>query len=287
MDVFEIAGWRIERIEEMRRPMRAPDGMFSAWDAAVLDADWLRPDHIDPATGYYVATIGGFLLTGHGRRILFDAGVGGGKHRPSFARYHRLDSPFAARLGDAPVDTLLLSHLHVDHAGGATRWRDGAWRPAFPDAPVLVGDVELAHARAADPARDDAGQIWQDSIAPLEQAGLLRPVTLPHQVAPGLTLLPAPGHTPGQAVLRIAGGGQALLLLADVAHSILQVLRPDWNTIFCEDQPTARATRQRILAEAAAEGAWLWPTHCSHAGPFRVEPHGQGFHPRFAAAVPA
>ena len=184
---------------------------------------------------------------------------------------------------------MVLTHLHVDHVGGATVLADGAWRPAFPTARHIVGAAELEDARRKahlpDPP-DDADMIFGDSVAPLERAGLLEAVDLPAILAPDLTLEAAPGHTLGHAMLRLRAEGDEALFTGDVAHSILQLLDPDLNTVFCEHPDLARRTRRAVLEEAAARGVLLLPQHFGHAAPLRVRRDGRGFRPERVAPPP-
>lgn len=291
---LRLGAWTLDRIEELRGAVRTPAAMFPGWDPGILAGrGWLFPQHL--ASGRYVASVGGWLLRGHGRTVLLDTGVGTGKPRPSHPRYDRFASPFLhrlAELGVSPddVDTVVLSHAHVDHVGGTTTPDGSGWRLTFPAARHLIGQGELEDAqRKADAtsADTDDGLIFADSIAPVLAAGRLDSVLLPTPIAPGLTMEWAPGHTLGHAMVRLASDGVEALFTFDVMHSVLQVLRPDWNTCFCEHPEVAAATRIRVLAEAARRRLLLFPTHFGHAGPFRVAAAGDGFRPEFLAMAAA
>ena len=43
------------------------------------------------------------------------------------------------------IDTVMCTHLHVDHVGWNTSLVDGAWVPTFPNARYLVAESEWAH----------------------------------------------------------------------------------------------------------------------------------------------
>lgn len=123
------------------------------------------------------------------------------------------------------VRYVILSHLHLDHAGGMCH---------FPDAVFVVQKSELRHAWWPDPW---TGQVYcfndykgtrgfnfiqLDGDADLFQDGTLR-------------LISTPGHTPGHQVviLRLENRGP-ICLAADVAHlrEAYQTLTPmpyDWN----------------------------------------------------------
>ncbi len=97
------------------------------------------------------------------------------------------------------------------------------------------------------------------------------------EILAGLTARAAPGHTAGQLAIELRAGG---LFTADVFHQPMQIVRPDWNSRFCEVPAQAIATRRRLLERALAEQTVLFPSHpgAPHAG--RVA--GTAAHMRFA-----
>ncbi len=73
-------------------------------------------------------------------------------------------------------------------------------------------------------------------------------------VAPALTAVPLPGHTPGHTGYRVASGGKDLLVWGDIVHvPPLQFARPDWSIAFDVDMDAAAATRRRTLDMARAD----------------------------------
>ena len=97
-------------------------------------------------------------------------------------------------------------------------------------------------------------------------------------VAPGVELLPLPGHTPGQGgylFTPAAARPSPLLILADALHLAIQAEDPDIGLVYDLDPARAAATRRAILARAAAEG---WTVAGAHLPGFaRVVPSGAGF----------
>jgi glyoxylase-like metal-dependent hydrolase (beta-lactamase superfamily II) len=144
-----------------------------------------------------------------------------------------------AALGVAPADisTLVFTHLHGDHCGGALV--DGA--PVFANARVMLHPAEHAH--------------WQDRDAPAARviaayADHIVLVTDGQAVADGVTVWALPGHTPGHIGLRIGAG---LVIVGDIFHSAaLQLPDPEVATIYDVDADVARQTRIAALAEFAA-----------------------------------
>ena len=114
-------------------------------------------------------------------------------------------------------------------------------------------------------------------MLPIIQAGQAEFVSGEHAVHELLTIVPTPGHTPGHISIRAGRGAETGVFLGDVIHNPVQMALPDLNSAYCEDGPTARATR-RALLEAAVEGNHLLiPGHFAAPHIGRVRPAGNGF----------
>ncbi len=189
--------------------------------------------------------------------VLVDAGIGNGKERPDRPAWHRRTGDFLDRLraiGYRPddFDIVINTHLHADHVGWNTTGSGDTWRPTFPNARYIVPKGELAHwsgLYAQD--KHTLHGAFADSVQPILDAGLYDAVDLPSQIIPGLWLEPAPGHTRGMAVVRLATDGAELLIMADVLHSPIQLATPELTSNFCVDPAQALATRRRLLDACA------------------------------------
>ena len=154
-----------------------------------------------------------------------------------------------ARVGVQPgdVDLVVLSHLHFDHAGGATALdAQGRVLPAFPRARYLLQQRDLDNARGAH-LRERASYLpknWE----PLEAAGLLDLLQGQVEILPGLSLVPVPGHTPGLQALVLSAGGRKLYFPTDLiptAHHI----QPAWVGSYDLDVTTCLRQRLKLLDE--------------------------------------
>ena len=102
------------------------------------------------ARGILKCAIQSFVLRTDGRTILVDSCVGEGKDRPEIPAWSRrpgtgfLDRLRAAGVDPAAVDTVLCTHLHIDHVGWNTIAADGSWAPTFHNARYLAGRTEQA-----------------------------------------------------------------------------------------------------------------------------------------------
>ncbi|GAA1681103.1 hypothetical protein MMUR_06370 [Mycolicibacterium murale] len=104
------------------------------------------------------------------------------------------------------------------------------------------------------------------SIQPILDAGLADIIDIPHVVAPGFTLVPAPGHTPGHVMVDITSNGERILLSGDTFHHPCQIAHPEWDDLADTDLPAGVAARRQILADIADTSTRLLGSHFSHPG---------------------
>ncbi|MEE1752830.1 MBL fold metallo-hydrolase [Streptomyces sp. SP18CS02] len=229
------------------------------------EADWARAVLLDPGAagpdGTWLLDFRCFAIARPGGRwALVDAGIGpsegpAAEWGPVPGRLPALLTE--AGIAPADVETVILTHLHEDHAGW-TSTPDG--EPFFPAARYVVQRAEVA---ALD--RDD--RVWDWTVAPLRATGQLHEVDGRHRLAPGLTLLPTPGHTAGhQSVLVEQGAGaRDVLITGDAVVHAVQLAAPEVPYSHERDRATARASRQALLADAVERGALLATAHLTRA----------------------
>jgi glyoxylase-like metal-dependent hydrolase (beta-lactamase superfamily II) len=239
---------------------------------------WLRP-HFADADGKLLMSVHCFVIESAGRTIVVDTCVGNDKPRQN-PGWNRLQSSFLQDLAAAgfplhSIDTVLCTHLHVDHVGWNTRWQDGRWVPTFPQARYLFARTEWAHwsaqAAARRAATPDAGpelaaldDVFGDSVQPILDAGLADLVDTDHRLTDAVWLEPTPGHTPGHVSVRIQSQGRQAVITGDLMHHPIQCSEPDRLVKFDSDSDMARATRRRFLACCAADRSLVLGTHFPH-----------------------
>ena len=290
---FRLGDVVVHRVGEMLSPGFDPAFLFPDFDPAVFDEDpQLRGSNFwDAASGKLMSSMQSWVFRIGAEVVLIDTGCGNDKIRtePAFARFHRLSLPYLQMLADAgirpdDVTTVVNTHLHVDHIGWNTRWEDGRWMPTFPRARYVIGAAEWAHWQDphGGPALHPQGlPAIEDSVRPIWDAGLVELVDDGDEILPGITAQAAPGHTAGQLAFELRTGGASGLFTADVFHQPMQIVRPDWNSRFCEVPEQAVATRRRILERALAEQMVLFPSHpgAPHAGRISGSPTTMRFAP--------
>lgn len=196
--------------------------------------------------------VNAFLLQADGRTMLVDAGAGDTLgpltgHLPMALQ--------AAGVTAEAIDTVLLTHVHSDHANGLL---DSAGALAFPRAEILVHEGELAHwlddARLAAAPAASQPAFHRARRVLTACAGQIRPLGA-GRLPPWVEAVPLPGHTPGHTGYRIASGGEQLLIWGDIMHvPAVQLPHPATGVVFDVDREMAVATRQRICGILAREG---------------------------------
>ena len=107
------------------------------------------------------------------------------------------------------------------------------------------------------------------------------------EVAPGITAVPLPGHTPGHTGYRIESGAESLLIWGDITHvPEVQIPRPDVTVIYDVDPGQAEASRRRILAETATAGQLVAGMHIHFPGYAHVDPRRRRLPPAAGALAP-
>ncbi len=259
-------------------------------DRAVLAGlrDFLEPEHANLTNDTISLTIQSFVLRVGGRTLLIDPCVGEHKERPVPPEWNlRKDTGYLERLSAAGVnpeeiDVVFCSHLHSDHVGWNTRLRDGRWVPTFPNARYLIGRTEMAHWEKMLALGTTRYYALEDSVLPVVSAGQVDLVDDGYEPAPGLSLLPLPGHTPGQMGLNLRSGGERAVFCGDAIHSPVQVLCPELSAGLDTDRNQSRHTRMALLQSLAQNGDWLVPAHFRGTHRARIRAVGQGFFPEFA-----
>ena len=188
-----------------------------------------------------------YLVTGDSGVVLVDTGIGpaGGEAASWLGVAGRLPGLLASAGVEAgDVDTVVLTHIHLDHAG----WNLAAEVPRFGNATYVVQAAEVEHARGT--------ATYANLIRPIAEAGQLRTVTGEASVG-GVKLLPTPGHSPGhQSVLT-----ERAVLGGDVLVHPAQARWPELTYVYERDPAVAVTSRREVLALAAANGIPIAAAH--------------------------
>lgn len=176
-------------------------------------------------------------------------------HKPSL-----LEQLATAGIAADDLTDVIITHAHFDHFNGLTYLKDGRYVPVFPNARHYLGK--------ADWRPDRFSALEAQTLQVIHAAGLLTLVDGPYPITAGLTILPAPGETPGHQIVHVQHGSQEIYIVGDLYHHPLELTDPALHISWAA--PVAMQASKAILIErAASSGATVFFTHI--AGPYRVE----------------
>ena len=230
----------------------------------ILPIGWLQPDFADER-GRLKMSIHALVVETPSRRIIVDTCLGNDNENRRIPTWNNLQTSFLADLAASgyareTIDTVICTHLHVDHVGWNTMLDGGRWVPTFPNARYLMGRVEFDHWTGRHD-REDMEAVLADSVTPVWEAGLADLVETDHRICDEISLLPTLGHTPGHVSVRIASQGEEALITGDFMHHPCQVARPDWSSTADSDPAEAGRTRERMLTRLSDTPILVIGTH--------------------------
>jgi glyoxylase-like metal-dependent hydrolase (beta-lactamase superfamily II) len=226
----------------------------------------------------YTGTMNILLIDTGDQLVLIDTGFGA--YAPTSGQL--LPALQAEGIAAGDIDVVLLTHLHADHFGGVA---DAAGKPAFPNARYLINQAEYEFWWAEPslvelPIPDDFKQLFRDgakgALTALQDT--IEQIAPGDEIAPGVTVLAAPGHTPGHLAVEVAADGERLLHIVDAAGDpVLHLQHPDW--FFAPDNWPAQEilTRRQLFDRAATEKLLVQTYHFAFPGLGHVQQDGDGW----------
>ena len=159
----------------------------------------------------------------------------------------------AQHVSPEQIDLVINTHLHFDHAGGGTRLENGRAVPAFPNAQYIVQSAEIDH--ALHPTERDRASYFPENVLPITEAKQWRAVEGNVEIFPGISVERIPGHNADIQAVKLAGGGKALVFVADLLPTRHHVPLP-WIMAYDLYPMQTLETKRKWLRDIVANG-WI------------------------------
>ena len=213
--------------------------------------------------------------------IMIDAGSGVGQWQTNAT--HLPANMKAAGIDRNQIKTILISHFHPDHVWGLME--KGTNAAVFPEAELVVNSAEYkfwtgpGQVDKLPEGRRAAGKRISDVFPTWKNWNLVESGT---EVAPGIQILDAYGHTPGHSVFLVTSGKDQLMVSNDTMYvPALLAPHPDWQGAYDQDGPMAVTTRRRIIDRAITDKMMICGAHFPFpgAGAFAKDGNAYTFSP--------
>jgi glyoxylase-like metal-dependent hydrolase (beta-lactamase superfamily II) len=242
---------------------------YSAFFPAVPAEKWPPYQQLYPRSsrdGNFATNAQAYAVRSGGRTVLVDTALG---PNPPFGGPGQLLNDMKAKGVDpAAIDTVVFTHLHVDHVG----WNLQDGKPVFPRARYMAPEADWTFFTQESQRAQNAHIAAQ--VEPLQKLGLLDLVSGERTLTPELTIVPTPGHTPGHQSIAVVSAGERAFITGDVAHHPAQVNETEWNSGFDGDPATAAATRKRVMERLEQDGSLAVICHFPAPGYGRIVREG-------------
>ena len=215
--------------------------------------------------------------------IVVDTGLGPANFEQSKGKVGQFQTNLAAAGIDRnTVDTVIISHFHGDHINGLLTADN---KSAYPNAEIMVPSAEWKFwLDDGEMSKGTGNPILENNFKNARRVfdALGRKVTpydADKEIAPGITSVASPGHTPGHTSYIVASGPEKLLVQVDITAgaAFVFVKNPDWQFVSDVDKPLAVQTRRKLYDMAIAEKMPIQAFHAGFPGLVRVEKDGNGY----------
>ncbi len=208
--------------------------------------------------------------------VMFDTGLYSMKPNPTLPSGRILKSLGEAGIKPEDIDAIVLTHPHIDHAGGIMS-EDGKTR-LFPNAQIYTTEADFNfwtdEKRIGTPAESSHRTVLKNLVPNKDRLVMVKDG---QEILPGIQAISSPGHTVGHTSYMISSGGKSLCFTGDIAHHSILLRRPKMAITFDTDGDAASATRIRMCDMLSSQKIPGLIFHLPWPGIGNIVKDGEGF----------
>ncbi|MCH7974230.1 MAG: MBL fold metallo-hydrolase [Bacteroidetes bacterium] len=199
------------------------------------------------------------LLESESKKILIDTGMGNKWNKKSKGIYSidqtqnsLFKSLLTVNIKPEDITDVILTHLHFDHAGGATIIKDNKLLPTFPNAVYHVQKKNFEW--AINPTDRDKGSYLKDNYDPLVKEGVLKLIDGQNQFDDEIHFVIVNGHTFAQQLIKISDSSNTLLYCCDLFPTYSHIQLP--YIMSYDLQPLITLQEKKYILRKTVEENW-------------------------------
>ena len=146
------------------------------------------------------------------------------------------------------IDLVFVTHLHVDHCGNVAIAEGEAPRPTFPNATYRWTTSDHEHFSGERSFGTPDQKAYLRAMFEAVE-GRFEAADDGASIAPGITVIGTPGHTPGHAGVILSSGGQRAFVLGDAISCPVQLEETEWSGMGDMDKELARRSQEAVVRE--------------------------------------
>ena len=217
------------------------------------------------------------LIQFDGHNILVDSGLSDGKLSDRQLRNLGVSAQSSLNknleelgLSAADIDTVLMTHLHGDHAAGLTEKQGEDYVSSFPNAKIYVSEVEWNEMQH--PNIRSRNTYWKENWEPVQSQ--VETFSDELTLFGAITMIHTGGHSNGHAVIKLESGGETILHMGDImpthAHQ-----NPLWVLAYDDYPMDSIYAKERLMNEALENGYYFSFYHDAYYRLLQWSPDGK------------
>lgn len=200
------------------------------------------------------------LIMNDKHKVLVDTGIGT-KFSEKYQKIYKIDqsndnlvsSLEKYNLEPKDITDVILTHLHLDHVGGATHREGSKLKITFPNASYYV--QKKHYDWALKPSEKDKGSFIREDFKPIEDGGKLRLVDGYAMILPNIDVIVYDGHTVAQQLVKISDGINTLVYCSDLIPFTSHIMIP-YIASYDINPLTVIEDKENLLSRAC-NGDWI------------------------------